>query len=37
VVLEEPQVSVGGLLDRNLDKSVHENTKYGGYEKQKNK
>jgi hypothetical protein len=37
VARDEPQVSVGGLLDRNFGYSFQENPKYGGYVQQKKK
>jgi hypothetical protein len=37
VAWDEPQVSVGGLLDRHFGYNFHENPKYGGYAQQKKK
>jgi hypothetical protein len=34
VALDEPHVSIRGLLDRNFGYSFLENPKYGGYSQQ---
>jgi hypothetical protein len=34
---DEPQVSVGGMLDKHCGNSIHENPKYGRCVQQKKK